>query len=67
MVAVSAISELIKQLNPTPTSPANHVVINSWLTTLPGEIEPFQDHPSTRERLNKLHKQATAETGATQF
>ena len=67
MIAVSAISELIKQLNPMPTSPANHVVINSWLSTLPGEIEPFQDHPSTREHLNKPHKQTTTETGATQF
>ena len=45
---------LTKQLNPWPNSPASHVVIYSWLSTCPVEIEPVKEDPRTCGHLTNL-------------
>ena len=49
-----------KQLNPWSITPTSHVVIYSWLSICPREMEPFKDHPSTRGCLIMPQKLATA-------
>ena len=35
-------------------SPASEVVIICWLSTWPGKMQPFKDHPNTSRRLKGL-------------
>ena len=43
-----------KQLNPWPNSSGSRVVNYSQLSVCQGEMEPFEDHPSTRGCLTSL-------------
>ena len=43
-----------KQLNPWPSSPDSHVMIYSWLSTCPVEIEPVKEDPRTCEHPTNL-------------
>ena len=43
-----------KQLNPWPNSSASHVVNYSWLSVCQGEVETFENHPSTHGCLTSL-------------
>ena len=43
-----------KQLNPWPNSSASWMVNYNQLSAYPGEMEPFEDHPSTRGHLTSL-------------
>ena len=43
-----------KQLSPLPNSPANCVVIYSWLPAFPAEMEPFEDDLRTYRHLTNL-------------
>ena len=45
-----------KQLNPWPNWPANHVVNYSQLSACQREMEPSEDHLSTRGHLTNLSK-----------
>ena len=43
-----------KQLNPWPNSSASHVVNQSQLSACQGEVEPFEEHPSSYEHPTSL-------------
>ena len=47
MASIGAYEYHIKQLNPWPNSLASHVVNHSWLSACQGEMESFEEHPST--------------------
>ena len=48
-----------KAVNPWPILSASQVVNYSWLSVSQGEMELFEEHPSTRGHLTSLKKQAT--------
>ena len=58
VVAILSSTYHTKQLNPWLTSPANGVVIYSYLSAWPGKMELLKDHPETLS--DKPHLQATA-------
>ena len=45
---------ITKQLNPWPNSSASRVVNHRQLSDCQREMEPFEEHPSTRRRLTSF-------------
>ena len=56
-----------KQLNPWPKSLASRVVNYSQLPACQGEMELFEDHPSTRGCLTSLRNKPTAKAAWATF